>query len=284
MKTDPKAAAARGPEPTKPLKKALKESEQVKVMVKESADELAAINVTLNEELADKGHLPEIESAIEKSEAVEAKVQEASDKLAIVNQALEVEVKERHLLELQLASVLEQQEETRHTSLHDPLTGLPNRELFNDRLALGLAQAKRHGRTLAVMFMDLDSFKAINDTYGHDAGDSVLRMVAERLKENTRIDDTVSRHGGDEFLYLLFEMKDDKHAAFIAEKIIKAIQAPCEICTDTLSVSPSIGIAVFPKDGKTADDLIKNADTAMYEAKRNKSGYAFFNNVAVPES
>ncbi len=220
-----------------------------------------------------------MEKALEKSEIVENKVQEASDALSVVNRALEAQVRERHVLEHQLATVTEQEEVARHAALHDALTGLPNRALFNDRLEHGLAQAKRHNWTMAVMFMDLNDFKIINDTYGHDVGDNVLQTIAGRLKENTRGDDTMSRYGGDEFLYLLLEIGNEQNVIFIAKKIIQAIQAPQEVSVAdgsvSLTISASIGISVFPKDGTTAEALIKNADKAMYEAKRTKSGYAF---------
>jgi len=151
--------------------------------------------------------------------------------------------------------------------------------LFDDRLEHGLEQAKRHSRTLAVMFVDLDEFKTINDTYGHDVGDTVLKMIAGRLKENARGDDTVSRHGGDEFLYLLMEVGDETDIKLLVEKITKAVQAPCDISVGThsagLSIKASIGIALFPKDGTTAEMLIQSADRAMYRAKRENLGYAF---------
>lgn len=261
--------------PAQPLTQVLKENELAKDLVKESADELASVNVTLNEELANRNPLPEVGVALEKSQAIEIKVQHASEKLSSVNQALEHEVKERHILEQALTTVMDQHEEALQVALHDALTGLPNRVLFRDRLEHGIALAKRHGWSLAVMFMDLDGFKAINDTYGHDAGDAVLRMVAQRLKENTRSDDTVSRHGGDEFLYLFMEMTDDQDAALVAEKIIEAVQMPCDIGTGELSVNTSLGISIFPKNGTTVDELIKSADAAMYQAKRLKSGYSF---------
>ncbi len=265
----------KGAKPVKSLTQVLRQSEHVKEIVKESADELASVNTILNEEFADSELLPKLDDALEKSEAVEIKVQEASVKLASVNQALKAEVRERHHLERQLATVLKQQEETSHAALHDSLTGLPNRALFNDRLEHGLVQATRHGWTLAVMFMDLDNFKTINDSYGHDVGDAVLRTVAERLEENTRGDDTVSRHGGDEFLYLLLGMKNEQDARIIAEKIIQAVQIPCKLSVGDLIITPSIGISIFPKDGTTAESLTKSADAAMYQAKRSKSGYAF---------
>ena len=275
MKKKPTAKLLEGTPPVQSLAQVLKDSELVKDMVKESADELASVNVILNEEFSNRSRLPEVEMALEKSEAVEIKVQEASEKLSSVNQALENEVRERQLLEQELATAIDQQEEIRHTALHDALTGLPNRVLFNDRLEHGMAQAKRHGWTLAVMFMDLDKFKPINDSYGHDAGDAVLQTIAKRLIEITRSDDTVSRHGGDEFLYLLLEMKEDQDAAIVAKKIIKAVQEPCDVSVGHLTVNTSIGISIFPKDGATAEALIKSADAAMYHAKQSKSGYSF---------
>jgi diguanylate cyclase (GGDEF)-like protein len=254
-------------------------SEQVKELVVEAAEGLSSVNTALKEELAATDPHPGVEEALERSEVVEAKVQDASEQLSVVNQDLKNEVKERHILEGQLAAVTEQGEADRKASLHDVLTGLPNRALFHDRLEHGIAQAQRHGWTLAVMFVDLDNFKAINDTHGHDVGDSVLRTIATRLKDGTRSDDTVSRHGGDEFLYLLMEIRDERDAVAIAQKIIAAIRAPCEIRLHgralTLTVEASIGIAVFPAGGQTVEALIKSADTAMYQAKRAGSGYSF---------
>lgn len=280
MKTKPSAPVPKSVKPSKSLTKVLGQSKQVKGLVVEAAEGLSSVNTVLKQELAESDTLPGIENAIEKSEAVEDKVQEASEKLSRVNLALKAEVKERHVLEKQLAAVTEQAEADRHAALHDALTGLPNRALFNDRLEHGLAQAVRHGRTLAVMFVDLDDFKIINDTYGHDVGDSVLQIIAGRLKENIRSEDTVSRLGGDEFLYLLMEVQDEREVALIAQKIIKFIQTPCDINKPGVTVSPivkaSIGIAVFPRNGATAEILIKSADTAMYQAKQTKTGYMIF--------
>jgi diguanylate cyclase (GGDEF)-like protein len=279
MTTDPKAELPKSTKSTKSLTKVLDQSEHVKDLVEECAEELSSINTVLKQEFVDRDPLPEVENALEKSETVESKVQEAAEELSVVNLALEDEVRERQMLEHQLAAVREQEEAARHAAFHDPLTGLPNRVLFNDRLEHGLTQAKRHGWILAVMFVDLDDFKSINDSYGHDVGDSVLQTISQRLKENTRADDTVSRHGGDEFLYLLMEIRDERDIMLIAEKIITAIQEPCDIRIRDLvispSISPSIGISIFPKDGTTADALIKSSDKAMYRAKRTRSGYAF---------
>ncbi len=264
---------------SKSLNKVLDQSEHVKNLVVEAAEELSAVNTVLKQEITERNLLPVVENAIEESAAVEAKVEEASEKLAVVNQALRSEVKQRHVLENQLAAVTEQGEADRHSALHDILTGLPNRALFNDRLEHGLAQAARHGGTLAVMFVDLDDFKIINDTHGHDIGDGVLQIIARRLKENARSDDTISRFGGDEFLCLLMEVQDEQSISQIAQKFIHSIQAPCNVNKPSFTINPSvkasIGIAVFPKHGTTAEMLIKSADTAMYRAKSTKSGYSF---------
>ena len=259
----------------KPLTQVLKDNKLVKGLVKQSADELASVNAVLNEKLSNLSRAPGVDKALEKSEAVESKVQEASVKLSRVNQSLEKEVRQRQLMEQELARVTNQQKQSLHASLHDGLTGLPNRVLFNDRLQHGMEQAIRHGWTLAVMFLDLDNFKTINDVYGHAAGDAVLLAIAHRLTETTRTDDTISRHGGDEFLYLLMEISEERDAAIVAKKIIQAVQRPCEISGQTLKVDTSIGISIFPKDGTTVDALITSADTAMYRAKQNRSGYAF---------
>ncbi|MGZ3159544.1 MAG: diguanylate cyclase domain-containing protein [Burkholderiaceae bacterium] len=279
MTTVPKVLRPKISKAGKSLTEVVDQSEQIKEVVEECGTELLSVNTVLKEELPDLTSLPEIEGALEKSETIETKVQEAAEELSIVNQALKDEIGERLSLEKQLAAANEREESARHASTHDLLTGLPNRLLFNDRLEHGLAQAKRHGWNIAVMFLDLDGFKSINDSYGHDVGDSVLQIIAQRLKKNTRDDDTISRHGGDEFLYLLMEVQNEETITLIAKKIIKAIQEPCDVhirnVMTSLQVDTSIGISMFPKNGTTAESLVKSADKAMYHAKRTKSGYAF---------
>ena len=279
MKSLPNAQATVRTKPVKALTQVLGQTEEVKGLVDEAAQELSSVNAVLKQELEDRKALPGVEETLEKSEAVEDKVQEAADKLAVVKAALKEEVRERHVLDIQLAAVIEREEASRHAAFHDSLTSLPNRALFIDRLEHGLAQARRHGWKLAVMFLDLDGFKKINDTHGHDAGDQVLKSIATRLTEITRDDDTVSRHGGDEFIYLLTEVKGERELTAIAEKILAAIQQPCDVGAGesafAANVSASVGIAVFPKDGDTAQALIARADKAMYRAKASKSGYAF---------
>ena len=261
--------------PAKSLAKLLGESERVKDLVEECAEELSSVNTALKHDGATQVPAIAIVDAIERSEAVEGKVQEAAEKLSVVNLALAVEVHARHALEERLDTITQESESALHAAFHDALTGLPNRALFDNRLEHGLAQAKRHGFTLAVMFIDLDGFKAINDKHGHSIGDAVLQSVADRLQENTRVDDTVSRYGGDEFLYLLMSIDDDKHVLQIAEKIAEAIQQPCTLSVGDVVVKSSIGISIFPKDGSSAADLIESADKAMYQAKRAKVDYVF---------
>ncbi|MFZ6846485.1 diguanylate cyclase domain-containing protein [Undibacterium sp. RuTC16W] len=264
------------------LAKVLDQSERIKDVMVECADDLSSVNTALKQKLANDINSLGVESALQTSQSVEEKVQGAATQLSAVNQALGNEVIERQILEQQLEVAQNQAAESKHASLHDPLTGLPNRLLFYDRLEHGIAQANRHGWTLAVFFVDLDNFKMINDTFGHTTGDHVLRTIAQRLKETTRNDDTFCRHGGDEFLYLLLEVGDEDDITIIANKLMEAIEIPIEgtgepsTCSPEIPmVSASIGIAVFPKNGLTADALIKSADEAMYKAKTTKGRYSF---------
>jgi diguanylate cyclase (GGDEF)-like protein len=158
----------------------------------------------------------------------------------------------------------------------DPLTQLPNRVLLFDRCAHALASAKRRGTRLALLFLDLDHFKPINDSLGHALGDEVLKTVAQRLASTVREADTVSRYGGDEFLILLSEVSQPSDVELIAGKLIAAIAAPCRAGGHVLQVSASIGISLYPDDGEDVDLLIRQADDAMYRAKRHGPGsYAF---------
>jgi len=260
------------------LARVLAQSEQIKGAVAECAEELSSVNSALKEELAQQPSQAALGDALAQNEIVESKVQACAHDLSSVTGALKIELKERQVLEHELAEAQAQERSARHAAFHDALTALPNRVLFNDRLEHGLAQAKRHHWTLAVMFIDLDGFKTINDTYGHLAGDSVLQTIAGRLKAMTREDDTVSRHGGDEFLYLLLELKQAADAITIAAKIMAVLGEPCEVTLNdvqlSLRVGCSIGIAMFPGDGATVDTLVRSADRAMYRAKRDHTGYA----------
>lgn len=154
-----------------------------------------------------------------------------------------------------------------YQAYHDALTGLPNRLLFRDRLMMAIAQAKRSDRHLAVMFLDIDHFKVINDTLGHTVGDALLRAVADRLRFQLREEDSVARLGGDEFTMLLADLQDDDYAISIAQRILDSFAEPFDVETQRFYVTASIGIALRPVDGDDADTLLKNADNAMYRAK-----------------
>lgn len=165
----------------------------------------------------------------------------------------------------------------RHLAQHDFLTSLPNRVLLNDRIARAIASAQRTGLTPALLFLDLDKFKHVNDSLGHAVGDRLLQAVSNRLVQCVRSSDTVSRHGGDEFVILLADEKRPQDAALTAEKVLLALSTPFLIDGQHLHTSTSIGISVSPLDGADAAALIKNADTAMYHAKeRGRNNYQFF--------
>lgn len=165
----------------------------------------------------------------------------------------------------------------RHLAQHDFLTNLPNRVLLNDRITQAIASAKRSNTNPVLLFLDLDKFKHINDSLGHAVGDQLLQAVSERLVHCVRTSDTVSRHGGDEFVILLADERRPHDAALAAEKILLALSTPFLIDGQQLHTSTSIGISVFPLDGTDAVALIKNADTAMYHAKeRGRNNYQFF--------
>ena len=169
------------------------------------------------------------------------------------------------------------QERAQHLADHDALTGLPNRRLLEDRLTQALALSQRNRKQTAVMFVDLDRFKAINDSLGHTVGDQVLKEVAKRLVKQLRVGDTVCRIGGDEFVVVLPESKRSTDAAGVAAKIIETLSQPVPVADRELSVTPSIGIAVFPEDGRDAAMLLRNADAAMYHAKvSGRANYQFF--------
>jgi len=168
-------------------------------------------------------------------------------------------------------------EEITHTAEHDFLTGLPNRLLLNDRISQAIALAQRHRTEVAVLFLDLDGFKHINDSLGHAIGDKLLQSIADRLVACVRAADTVSRQGGDEFVALLSEVQQPEDAAVLARKMLQAVAEAHPIDRHDLHITTSIGVSVYPDDGLDAGTLIKNADTAMYQAKEHgRHGYQFF--------
>jgi diguanylate cyclase len=260
------------------LTQMLSQSEHIRGLIQQSIASVISARGGMPHKLASGGPLPEDSQALD-HDAAATQLHEAVERLMALDLVLQREIKERALMGHQLAAAFEQEEGSRRAALHDQLTGLSNRVLFNDRLEHGIAQATRHGWLLAVMFVDLNEFKGINDVHGHQAGDAVLKSIASRIAHTMRHGDTVSRYGGDEFLCLLTPLHEQKHIAMIAAKILAAIHAPCEVFgldgPVHLQVGSSIGISVFPNDGASSGELIRRADEAMYVAKKNKSGFAF---------
>lgn len=164
-----------------------------------------------------------------------------------------------------------------HMAEHDFLTGLPNRALLTDRLAQAIALAQRHNKKVALMFLDVDNFKHINDSLGHAIGDLLLQSIAQRLLTCVRLSDTVSRQGGDEFVVMLPEAEDALDAALTAKKLIAAVAKPHLVADHQLHVTLSIGISLYPDDGKDVETVLKNADIAMYQAKKSgRNNYKLF--------
>jgi diguanylate cyclase (GGDEF)-like protein/PAS domain S-box-containing protein len=174
-----------------------------------------------------------------------------------------------HMTVVDISDRKRAEEQIEFHAYHDVLTHLPNRKLFTDRLTQNITRARRSGKALAVMFVDLDHFKNINDTLGHEAGDELLLEMARRLRDCIREDDTVARLGGDEFTIILSELRHPEDAANVAEKIIEAVERPMVISGTPTDISASIGIAVYPDDGTDPETLLRNADSAMYRAKES---------------
>ena len=265
----------------------LKKNEKIKQTVKKAASELTSVNEVLKQE-----NIPAqiMKQAVTQNEDVEQKVAKAADDLKLVNVKLAEEMAERIVIESELADTKTdlaevrddlskaqvKTEEAQQSALQDALTGLPNRLSFEQGLGHGLSQAKRHGWGLAVLFIDIDKFKSINDSYGHDLGDQVLLMVANRLKSFVRDEDIVSRWGGDEFVCLLLEVKQEADVTQLAEKMINRVAEAFEFQGTVLSIRASIGIAIYPADGDTSEILFKNADIAMYKAKGTEQRVVLF--------
>jgi diguanylate cyclase (GGDEF)-like protein/PAS domain S-box-containing protein len=176
-----------------------------------------------------------------------------------------------------ISTIKETQNRLNYLAHHDPLTNLPNRLLFNIKLEHALQRAKRHRHKFALLFLDLDRFKNINDTLGHKSGDALLQVIAKTLMGNVRAEDTVARFGGDEFVILLDEVTHAEDAAKLAEKIIASVAQPATVNGRDIVASTSIGISIYPNDADNTDDLIKSADIAMYHAKAcGKQTYRFY--------
>ena len=214
------------------------------------------------------------ENDIRTTEALQSTAAEHMTRLQQANANLVVATIEARKLaeQVEMAKI-----ELDHLAHHDALTGLPNRILLDDRLAQAIALAHRSGKQFAVLFMDLDGFKHINDSLGHSVGDQLLQSVGKRLLGCVRHSDTISRQGGDEFVVLLPDIDHPEDAALSAQKMLAAIALPHRIDQHDLHIGASIGISIYPDDGMDAETLIKHADTAMYHAKdQGRKTYAFF--------
>ena len=262
------------------LKRVLTKNEKIKESVKKAAGDLTSVNKVLKQK---KVPIHVMKGALTQNEGAEQQVTKAAGDLKLVNLKLAKELAERMAIESELAEARDdlsksqvETEEAQQIALQDALTGIPNRVSFEQGFDHGLIQAQRHGWGLAVLFIDLDEFKSINDLYGHDVGDQVLQMVANRLRSSLREEDLVSRWGGDEFVCLLFDVKQEADATRLAEKIIEQVAEACEFQGTTFSINASIGIAIYPTDGETAEILFKKADTAMYKAKETEKGVVLF--------
>ena len=272
------------------LDTALDQSHGVKAEVQACAEDLGSANDRAKARIADGAAVLPATQVLQDGLAVEERVQRCADDLQQVTDTLtggrdEVQAVEQALeqsraalaeSEAALALSRDAERTASQIAMHDQQTGLPNRSLFDDRLAQAIAGAERHGWMLAVMLLDLDRFKLINDTHGHAAGDSVLTVVAQRLMRHARDEDTVCRNGGDEFLYLLINPTDRKTVARIAGVARAAIEAPIGLGALQFTVTPSIGIALYPDHGMSGGTLIAHADAAMYCAKQRRSPCEFF--------
>ena len=209
------------------------------------------------------------EAALRESQAtLERRVEERTQALALSNAGLEAEIVERRRAD----------QRVQHLTHHDALTGLPNRTLLADRVGQAIARGHRSGSKTALIFLDLDRFKIVNDSLGHTTGDLLLQAVAARLSACLRNEDTAARLGGDEFIVSLPDVEDAAEAAAVASRILAELSRPVTVAGHVLHAECSIGIALFPDDGDSADTLIRNADTAMYHAKESgRANYQFFN-------
>lgn len=273
-----------------PLSDVLDQSAGIRENLKDTADQLGSVNAVLKHEEKLPTALTLIQEVIVQNQEAEEKVVTAAEDLSQVNAQLAEEVAKgihmeselietkSELLELQenLSKSQAKERESLELALYDPLTRLPNRLLFEQSFDRGLLQSKRHGWKLAIMLIDLDKFKNINDSYGHDVGDKVLVMVAERLKASVRGEDIVSRWAGDEFVCILLNINLESEVIGIANKMVNLIAKEWNYGEISLSVGASIGIAMYPQDGKMTDILFKKADRAMYRAKETEQKVVLF--------
>ena len=220
-------------------------------------------------EIETEGYLPVLAITAHPGHRLRALASGAKDFISKPLDLMEAKTRIHNILEVRL--LYRQLEHSNRAleslALHDALTGLPNRRLLMDRLFLAIAHARRNKGIMAVMYLDLDGFKQINDTLGHDAGDTLLGMVAARLLAAVRQEDTVARLGGDEFVIALWGLSHADDAAKLASKVIQAVSQPYSIQGRGVSISASVGVGIYPTHGEEVETLMKSADLALHEAK-----------------
>jgi diguanylate cyclase (GGDEF)-like protein len=273
--SDPQAAGVRNEDAMSSREKSVTAREEVAHSREETADQRDSVTqvreqaVHLRERVASSR-----ETIIQEAEALKAALESHIFRLREANEHLVITTVQAQTMTEEVQKAKDQMGYMAH---HDFLTDLPNRILLRERLIQAIALAKRHGVKLAVLFIDLDRFKIINDSLGHAIGDTLLQSVAQRLLTSIRSTDTVSRQGGDEFVVLLSEVVDEKAVAVLADNMCKTVGAPYALAEQNLHIGATIGISVYPDDGEDAETLIMNADVAMYHAKNSGRGsYHFF--------
>ncbi len=217
------------------------------------------------------GYVPILVITAQPDQKLRALAAGAKDFIVKPFDLVEVKMRIHNMLEVRLLykQLSQQNHALESMALHDPLTGLPNRRLLMDRLSLAIAHARRSQCTMAVMYLDLDGFKQINDTLGHDAGDELLCLVAARLVSTVRQVDTVARLGGDEFMIALPELSHVDDAAELGSKVIQAVSQPYHIQGHDVRLTTSVGVSIYPTHGEDVETLMKSADLALYEAKHS---------------
>ncbi|MBN2077391.1 MAG: diguanylate cyclase [Spirochaetes bacterium] len=263
------------------LDEALAQNEDTETKVEKASDDLAQVNKELTQEVVERTVIEselagmKIDLAEAREDLSKSRAEGMTERTVIESELAGVKIDLAEARE-DLSTSRAREEESRQIAFKDALTGLPNRVIFEQALDHGLVQARRNGWGLAVLFIDIDKFKNINDSHGHDLGDDVLLMVAKHLQSSVRAEDTVSRWGGDEFVCLLLEVKQEDAVTRLAVEIVNRIAESFELDGIVISVRASIGIAFYPADGETADILFKNADRAMYKAKGTERGVMLF--------
>lgn len=272
------------------LSEALEQSAEARAKVEAVADDLDSMGESVQRKLADGATAMSARSVLRANRGVKESVDEVALDLHSVVDSLAKGLEELRQTSDTLADVQEALQESEaalgvaqaetadaeRRAMHDAATGLPNRDLFNDRAAQAIALAGRTGVTVAVMFLDLNDFKTINDSHGHAVGDVVLKEIASRLIEHSRDEDTICRAGGDEFLYLLLNAGTIDDLRHVATRLIERVCQVIAVGDVELSCRPSIGISIYPAHGTSVSELVAHADAAMYEAKKSGAGVAVY--------